>query len=196
MATLSQIGIPASGNGILAPKIKNRFQVRFVGIARALGGNGRDLTAQVTTFTRPQLDFEEIELNRYNSRAYVAGKHTWSETTLTVEDDITGRAAYVVQGQLETQQRLIGADSTNGQWLNATPTASGYKFATKVEQLDGNEFPVETWIIEGCWIKSVDWGDLDYQASEANTIQLTIRYDHARQELTGQGYGTAIGGTL
>jgi len=35
---------------------------------------------------------------------------------------------------------------------------------------------------------------MDYSASEAAQINLTIRFDHAFQELGGQGYGTAIGG--
>jgi len=196
MATLSQIGIPGAGNGILAPKLKNRWQVRFSHIARAANISGKDLTAQAVNITRPQLEFEEVQLDRYNSRAYVAGKHTWSPMTLTIEDDITGQAAYVIQAQLETQQRLIGADSSNGNWLNAEPTASGYKFATKLELLDGNEATVESWILEGCFIQSVDYNDLDYSTSDAAQITLTIRFDHARQELMGQGYGTAIGGTV
>src|SRR5574343_117352 len=131
MATLSQMGIPGSGNGILAPKLKNRWQVRFIGIAKAANGNGKDLTAQAVTVSRPSLSFEEVKLDRYNSTAYVAGKHSWEPLNLTVEDDITGLAATVVQQQLEGQQRLIGADSANGAWLNAEPTASGYKFAMK-----------------------------------------------------------------
>ena len=35
--------------------------------------------------------------------------------------------------------------------------------------------------MEGCWLQNVDWGDLDYSSSEAVSITLTIRYDHARQ---------------
>lgn len=194
MATLSQIGIPGAGNGILAPKLKNRWQVRFISIAKGANGNGKDLTAQAVTISRPNLSFEEVKLDRYNSTAYVAGKHSWEPVSLTVEDDITGLASTVVQQQLETQQRLIGADSSNGQWLNAEPTASGYKFAMKLEMLDGNEAVVETWKLEGCFIQACDWGEMDYSASEAVQINLTIRFDHAFQELGGQGYGTAIGG--
>ena len=163
-------------------------------IAKGANGPGKDLTAQAVTISRPNLSFEEVKLDRYNSTAYVAGKHSWEPVSLTVEDDITGLASTVVQQQLETQQRLIGADSSNGQWLNAEPTASGYKFAMKLEMLDGNEAVVETWKLEGCFIQACDWGEMDYSASEAAQINLTIRFDHAFQELGGQGYGTAIGG--
>lgn len=196
MATLSQMGIPGAGFGILHPKQKHRWQVTFVGLARLVpGANAREITRQATTITRPNLSFEEVPIHRYNSVAYVAGKHTWEPISLTIEDDITGLASLAVQGQLETQQRLIGADLP-GEWLNAAATGSDYKFGTILEALDGNEGVVERWKIEGCFIQSADYGDLDYSASDAATITLQIRYDHARQELTGQGYGTALNGNL
>ena len=196
MATLSQMGIPGAGFGILHPKQASRWQVTFVGLAKLVpGATSRDLTRQATAIARPSLKFAEIPIHRYNSTAYVAGKHEWDPINLTVEDDITGLASYAVQGQLETQQRLIGAD-LSGSWLNAAATGSDYKFGTIIEQLDGNEGVVETWRLEGCYIASANYGDLKYDGNEAMTIQLSIRFDHARQVLTGQGYGTALAGNL
>jgi len=192
MATLSQTGIAGVGNGILMPKLKNRWRVTFAGI----GGNAadsKDLSMQATNITRPNLTFEEVPIHRYNSTAYVAGKHTWEPLTLTVEDDVTGKASQVIQNQLELQQKLIGAD---GPWLATAATASAYKFGTILELLDGDERVLEKWKVEGCFLMTVDYGELDYSASEAMTIALTIRFDHARQELSGQGLETAIGGTL
>lgn len=196
MATLSQMGIPGAGFGILHPKQKHRWQVTFVGLARLLPtASSRELTRQATTITRPNLSFEEVPIHRYNSVAYVAGKHSWDPVSLTLEDDITGLASAAVQGQLETQQRLIGGDLP-GDWLNAGATGSDYKFGTILQQLDGNEGVVEEWRLEGCFILSADYGDLDYSASDAATINLSIRYDHARQILLGDGYGTALNGNL
>jgi hypothetical protein len=196
MATLSQMGVPQAGFGILHPKQKYRWQVTFQGLARLVPGvSGRDLTRQATNVQRPTLDFADIPIHRYNSTAYVAGKYTWSEMTLTVEDDMTGLASAAVQGQLETQQRLIGGDLP-GQWLNSAATGSDYKFGLTLEQLDGNEGVVEKWLIEGCFIKNANYGDLSYESSDAATIELSLRFDHARQVLTGQGYGTALSGNL
>lgn len=196
MATLSQMGIPGAGFGILHPKQRHRWQVTFVQLARLVpSASSREITRQATTVTRPNLSFENVPIHRYNSVAYIAGKHTWEPISLTLEDDITGLASYAVQGQLETQQRLIGADLP-GEWLNTAATGSDYKFGTILEMLDGNEGVVERWKIEGCYILSADYGDMDYSASEAATITLQIQYDHARQELTGQGYGTALNGNL
>lgn len=198
MATLSQMGVPGAGFGILHPKQRNRWQVTFVGLGRLVGGAEnltREITRQAINFTRPTLNFEEVPIHRYNSVAYVAGKHSWSTTNLTVEDDISGLASSAIQAQLETQQRLIGADLP-GQWLNASATASDYKFGTILQMLDGNEGVTETWRLEGCFLMSCNWGELDYSDGTAVQIQMEMRFDHARQELTGQGYGTAIAGNL
>ena len=196
MATLSQMGVPQAGFGILHPKQKYRWQVTFQNLARLVPGvSARDLTRQATQINRPTLSFEEVKISRYNSTAYVAGKYEWNEITFTIEDDITGLASAAIQGQLETQQRLVGGDLP-GQWLNSASTGSDYKFGLTLEQLDGNEGVVEKWFLEGCFIKSANYGELAYDSSEAVTIELTIRYDHARQVLTGQGYGTALAGNL
>jgi hypothetical protein len=159
------------------------------------GTNTRNLTMQVTTITLPNLTFEEVVLHRYNSVAYIAGKHTWEPISVTVEDDITGLASQVIRSQLETQQRLIGTD-LDGRWLNKAATGSDYKFGAKIDQLDGDEGVVSTWILEGVQIMNADYGDRDYSASEASTITMSLRYDHARQIDSGAGYGTALGGNV
>lgn len=193
MATLSQVGIPGVGFGILMPKLKNRWRVTFQGIGANAGGNSSDLSMQAITVTRPNLSFEQIKLDRYNSTAYVAGKHEWEPCNLVVQDDITGLATAIIQAQLEAQQLLIGAD---GPWLATAATASAYKFGIKLDLLDGNELIVEQWLLEGCWLANSDFGELDYSASEAVTISLQVRFDHARQIIVQAGLGTAIGGTL
>ena len=196
MATLSQVGIAGVGNGVLQPKHKNRWRALFTGLGGILGSNSgvpNDLALQVITATRPSLSYEEVQLDRYNSRIYVAGKHTFEPCSLTVEDDVTNRAANAIQTQLEKQQRLIGA---TGPWLNTEATAFSYKFGMMLEMLDGNEAIVESWKYEGCFIQTVDWGDLDYSTGEKMIISLTVRFDHARQVLNSAVTGSAIGGLV
>ena len=194
MATLSQMGVPAAGFGILQPKQKNRWQVTFTKLASLVPAvSSRDITRQAVEVDRPNISFSEIPIHRYNSVAYIAGKYEWEPIKITVEDDLTGLASSAIQGQLETQQRLIGADLT-GQWLASAATGSDYKFGTILQMLDGNEGVVEQWELSGCFIKSADYGQVTYENGEAVTISLSIRFDHALQTITGQGYGTALAG--
>lgn len=191
MATINDFGIPGVGSGILHPKHKDRWRVTFANMGG--GVDSQPVSMQAKSVTRPNLSFEEIELQRYNSRAWVAGKHTWAEMAIVLEDDVTSTASTVVQAQLQMQQWLIGAE---GQWLAAAGEGSLYKFVTYLDMLDGNDQVIEKWTVEGCWIKSADFGGVDYTANEAVTIDLSIRFDHARQLLGGytQGQGVATGG--
>lgn len=191
MATINDIGIPGVGSGILQPKQKNRWRITFANLGG--GEDSQPLSMQAITVTRPVLNFEEIQLDRYVSRAWIAGKYTFEPMTLTFEDDVTGTASKVLQAQLQKQQWLIGAE---GQWLAAAGEGSLYKFVTYLDLMDGNEQVIEKWTVEGCWLSNVDYSDLDYAAGDAVVISTTIRYDHARQNIGGydQGEGVALGG--
>lgn len=196
MATMAQSGIPQIGNGVLQPKHKNRWRALFSGLGGALAPTAtapNDLSAQVITATRPSVSWEEIQLDRYNTRAFVAGKYNFDPCTLTIEDDVTNRATRAIQTQLEAQQRLIGA---TGPWLNTEATAFGYKFGMILEMLDGNETVVESWKYEGCFIQAADYGDMDYSTGDKMTIALTVRYDLVRQDVTPSVTGSAIGGLI
>lgn len=196
MATLSNFGIAGGFSGHLHPSMKNKWRVTFLDMGRLVPGhNSRNLTMQATTVNLPQLEWEQVQINRYNSTSYVAGKHSWSTTSMTIEDDISGLAKKVVTAQLETQQRLVGVD-LDGRWLNTAATGSDYKFGMKIEQLDGDEGVTCTWIFEGVFIASVEFGDLDFSDSSAVTMNLTLRFDHVRTIITGEGYGTALGGNV
>lgn len=192
MATVAQMGIPGIGVGILQPKLKNRWRITFIGVG-APGSSSQPLSMQAVSASRPSLAFEEVTIHRYNSKAYVAGKHTWEPLEVTVEDDVTGTASKVLNDQISKQQFLIGAE---GPFLGAAPEGSLYKFACKLEMLDGQEQSIESWVCQGCFIRDIKYGDLDYQGNEAVTIALTIRFDHAFQEIGGYnaGQGIALGG--
>lgn len=195
MATLSNFGIPGSP-GILHPRLSNKFRVTFLNIGTLVSGfNSRDLQRQVTTTTLPNMSWEEVAIHRYNSTAYVNGKHSWEPISLTFEDDMEGLGSRVIEAQMETQQRLIGSD-LDGRWLNSAATGSDYKFAMLIEQMDGDEAVLMTWVMEGCGLQSVDFGSRDYAASEAATITCSIRYDHAYKINSAAGYGTALGGAF
>jgi len=192
MANINDFGIPGVGTGILHPKLKYLWRVTFANLGG--GADSQPLSMQAVNVTRPSLSFEEVELHRYNSRSFIAGKHLFEPATVTVEDDVTGTATRVIQEQVTKQQWLIGAQ---GPWLGKGEEGSLYKFVTYLDMLDGKEQVIEKWVMEGCFLQAVDYTDLDYSDTSAVQITLTIRYDHARQEETNgysAGEGVATGG--
>lgn len=192
MSTINDIGIPGVGTGILQPKINNRWRITFANMGG--GEDSQPVSMQAIKVTRPKLSFEEIELRRYNSVSWVGGRHTWEPMNITLQDDVTGTAGSVIRAHSQKQQWIIGAE---GQWLAAAGEGSLYKFASYIDLLDGNDQVIEKWIVEGCWIKEITWGDLDYTSgTEALTIELVVRFDNAEQIIGGysQGLGVATGG--
>lgn len=192
IATIRDFGIPGVGNGILQPKLKNRWRVIFAGLGNT---NGLDISMQAVSAKRPQIAFSEVNLFRYNSRAWIAGKHEWQPTEIVVEDDVTSRATQQIQQQITLQQLLVGAGP--GPFLAAAPEGSLYKFASIIDMLDGNQTVLESWTLEGCWFVDIAYGDLTYRdATDAVSITLKVRFDHAYQTIQNYttGQGSALGG--
>lgn len=187
MAVITDIGVLASG--ILQPKQKNRWQVTFVGLA----GDAQSLTVQAITCERPKLEFEEVPLNRYNSRAYIAGKYTFQPITVVFEDDVGGTVSTSIQGQMERQENIIAVNPSP--LLPASAAGQLYKFGVTIKQLDGNQGVLEEWALEGAWFQNVDWGDLDYSSSDAMKITAKVRFDHARQSISGTEFNANNGPT-
>jgi hypothetical protein len=185
MAVLSDVGNDTGNLGIYQPKLKNRWRLTFVGLG-ASSADGDFLTVQAITAERPKMNFEKITLDRYNSRVYIAGKHSFDPMNMVFEDDTGGLVAAALKNQLEKQQNIIGQFPSA--LLPASAAGELYKFATRIDILDGQDTVFESWSIEGCWIENIDYTDLDYAASEAIKINLTVSYDHARQKLTGIVY--------
>ena len=193
-ASLNKMTVPlasdqsATSQGLLMPKLKYRFRVMFenLGISKPT----TELTKQVISFTRPNLSFEEIAVPVYNSTVKLAGKPTWADATCEIRDDASGKVASLIGEQLQKQM----------DFLEMASAASGidYKFLTKVEVLDGGNGAVqpvvlETWELYGCYLKSADYGALNYGESAPVTINLTIAYDNASQVPSATGQATGVG---
>ena len=172
--TLSKFGVPMGGGdgrgGILQPKQKHKFRVRFISFGPIAGG--LEMTQQIITVMKPKFDHEPIQLDSYNSRAWVAGKHTWQETTITLRDDITNSISKLVGFQIQKQLNHF----------EQTSPAAGinYKFTMFIEQMDGgNDAVLDLWVLEGCFLNNVDYSDNNYAEGTVVEISMTVRYDNA-----------------
>lgn len=177
--------------GLLMPKLKYRFRVVFENFG--VSTPRTELTKQVIDFTRPSVTFDEIPIEIYNSRLYLAGKHTWEQVTVNLRDDASGQVARLVGEQLQRQLDFVEQASA----------ASGidYKFLTRCEILDGGNGAVqpvvlETWELYGCYVTNVNYNDLNYGSSEPVTMTMSIRFDNAVQTPLGTGVGAQVARTV
>jgi hypothetical protein len=184
----------AGGNqGLLMPKLQYRFRVNFLNFGVDVDG-GLNLTKQVMDLNRPQVQFDDITLNVYNSRIYLPGKHTWQPLNMNIRDDASGTVARAIGQQMQKQFDFVEqASAAAGQ---------DFKFQTNIQILDGGNgtaTPVvlENWELYGCYLQQANYQTLNYATSEAVSIALTIKFDNAIQSqndtLGTAGIGQRIG---
>jgi len=182
VASLSKLTVPlpagqsASNQGLLMPKLKYRFRVTLQNFG--VTSPTTEITKQVMNVTRPEVSFEQITLDVYNSKIKLAGKHSWSDLTLTVRDDVSGAVSKLVGEQVQKQFDFFEQSSA----------ASGidYKFTTVIEILDGGNGAFEPNVLEafeceGCYVNKVTYQGGDYTSNDPLDIALTISFDNAIQ---------------
>jgi hypothetical protein len=194
ISTLSKLSVPVPGagsQGLLMPKLAYRFRLTLENFG--VSTPTTELTKQVMDVTRPNVQFETITLDVYNSKVYMAGKHTWQTMTINLRDDVTGQVQKLVGEQLQKQFDFFEQSSA----------AAGidYKYTTRIEILDGGnganaENVLETWECYGCFVTDANYNTLDYKTSDAVTVTLTVQFDNAVQSPQGTGVGTSVGRTL
>ena len=194
ISTLSKFTVPlassdsASNQGLLMPKLQYRFRLTLenVGVSTPT----TELTKQVVDVTRPTVGFEQMTLDVYNSKVYLAGKHSWEPITINLREDVNNNVQKLVGEQLQKQFDFYEQSSA----------ASGqdYKFVTRIEILDGGNganTPVvlETFELYGCYVENANYNQLSYSANDPVTVTLAVRYDNAIQSPQGTGIGTNVG---
>ena len=133
---------------------------------------------------------EEVVVDSYNSKMYLAGKHTWEPVTVVFRDDMNSNVIKQLGYQLNKQ--VDHADQSSAK------SGISYKFKTKIETLDGGngESTIETfdmWELQGCFISNVQYGDLNYADSNMVQVTLMIRFDHAEHKLGGETGENVLG---
>ncbi len=186
---LSDIGDPASGQGLIMPKLKYRFRILFIGFGVSTATT--ELTKQVVDFKRPSVSFDDQVIDIYNSKVHYAGKPVWAETTITLRDDMQGQIQALVGQQMQKQFDFLNQASAS--------SASDYKFQLVGQMLDGGNgvsepTVLETWNLLGCYVKSADWDMVDYKSSDPLTVKLTVTFDNALQ--LPSGIGSVVNRTL
>jgi hypothetical protein len=188
VASLTNFTVPlasdqsASNQTLLMPKLKHRFRVSFINFG--VSSPTTELTKQVIDFTRPEVNFNPITLDVYNSKMYLQGKPEWSPFSVNLRDDASGSVTKLVGEQVQKQF----------DFLEQASAISGidYKFQTLFEVLDGGNGSftpnvLETFHYYGCFIATVNYNNFEYSSNDPATITLSIKFDNLAQGPNGIG---------
>ena len=142
------------------PKTKNRYVMTIAGIPAYV----------IKTANRPQITFEEVELNHMNVKRYIKGKGAWQTLQFTTYDPIVPSAAQSVMEWIRlSHESVTGRDGYS----------DFYKKDVTINVLGPVGDVVEEWTLKGAWIQDATFGDLDFSSGDPVEITCTLRYDYA-----------------
>jgi hypothetical protein len=143
------------------PKRNNRFILRF---PSTLGIN----EWFVETAARPHITINSVEIPFLNTSTYVAGRFNWGEINVTFRDPIGPSASQALMEWVR-----LCAESVTGRM----GYAAGYKKNVDLEMLDPTGVVIEKWIMEGTWMKDVNFNSLGYSDDKIATVTAQLRMD-------------------
>ena len=181
------------GSPSVEPKRAYRFIVEIPGLDNA--------SWYASKVGKPGFSISESEHTFLNHKFYYPGRVEWEEISLTLVDPITPDAT-------DQLMRMLGITTKRGSAGNYDGTAEmGSRYPDTYEEAAGTTITkeaatstlgqinikqisggsagdptttiVEEWVLKRAWVKSVDFGELDYTSDDLINIELTIRYDWA-----------------
>ena len=142
------------------PKVQHRFVLQIAGIPAYV----------IKASARPQIEFEEVELNHLNTKRWIKGKGAWAELALTLYDPVVPSAAQAVMEWVR-----LGHESVTGR----DGYSDFYKKDVTINMLGPVGDKIEEWTLKGCYVQTAAFGTIDFSVTDPVEITLTLRYDYA-----------------
>ena len=141
------------------PKVQNRFILQVDGIPSFI----------MKKVSRPQIECGEVVLDHINIIRKVKGKCKWGDIRMTLYDPIVPSGAQAVMEWVRTQHESVtGRDGY----------ADFYKKDFDIFVLGPVGDKIENWKVKGAYIKTAQFGDLDWSTETQVEIQLTLAVDY------------------
>lgn len=145
------------------PLRKNRFLIRFPS----------DLGMQewwLASAARPTITQSDVEIPFLNTSTYVVGRFVWETIDVVLRDPIGPSATQAVMEWV----RLSSESVTGRQGY-----AAGYKKDVYINMLDPTGVVVQSWLLQGTFPTTVNFGDLSMDDDAVADITMTLRFDRA-----------------
>ena len=118
---------------------------------------------------RPSVSTEPVELPFINATRYLAGRTVFETIDITMYDPIAPSGAQQVMEWMRTVYESVSGRAGY---------ADFYKRDIQLKMLDPIGTVIELWDIKGAFIKSANFGGLDYSGDDIMMIDLTLAFDN------------------
>ena len=171
------------------PKRNFRFQVTITGF-NGKGGNDQSVVWWAKKVTKPNFTIAEGKHVYLGHTFYYPGKVEWQEISMTLVDPVTPNGGAILMDLVQKAGYILPT-ATNDSPL----TLSKGKFGEEssgfgsfvIDQINSEGESIEKWTLHGPFIKSLKFGDLDYENEDLSNIEMGIRYDWAECDTGDSG---------
>lgn len=205
----STFGWHAGEQALVAPHMeymrKNRWVMDFAGLPVGLSSNAAmSLRLNCSKASRPKISFEETEVKRINGSIYLAGKPKFEALEITFYDSLkfTKDTTVGMDNTVPTasdvieQWRELIYQPNKGDAFGSVGNYKGFAYLhmlapvvmqptaedANVNLVDFNttdDAIAQSWLYQGLFPQNIQYGDVDYGASDVQEITVTFRYDRA-----------------
>lgn len=142
------------------PKVQNRFIMYMNGVPSYI----------IKKINRPSIEFGDVDIHHINLMRKLKGKANWGDFTMTLYDPIVPSGAQAVMEWIRiSHESITGRDGY----------ADFYKKDLQFEVLGPVGDIVEEWVLKGAYVKSAQFGDMDWATDQQIEITVTLRIDYA-----------------
>lgn len=181
---------------------KNRWVMDFAGLPVGLSANAAmSLRLNCSKASRPKISFEETEVKRLNGSIYLAGKPKFETLEITFYDSLRFPADGKLDNSVPTasdvmeQWRELIYQPNKGDAFGSVGNYKGFAYLHMLapvlmqptaEDTDvdftavaADDAIAQSWLYQGLFPQNIQYGDVDYGASDVQEITVTFRYDRA-----------------
>ena len=151
--------------------------------------------------TKPTYTVSEVKHSYINHSFYYPGRVEYNEVEFTLVDPVNPDAANNILKMIDMSgYKLPDTEAHAAQTITKASAVAAFGGLT-LEQISGESedgegvTSIETWELKNCWIKEVNFGDLDYESDDIVEITVKVRYDWAElggptESTPGKGWRT------
>jgi hypothetical protein len=125
--------------------------------------------------SRPSLSFKEVELEHVSETIYMPTKAQWQPIKVKAYDVASNLQNNLV---FDWVVRYYNSQKASYKFItdNFTPN---FKKNAAISLYDGVGCCIESWTLENCYPKNIEWGELSMDNNSFVTIDMELRYDRA-----------------
>jgi hypothetical protein len=144
--------------------------------------NGGDIVWFAKKVAKPSYTITESKHSYLNHNFYFPGRVEWDTISMTLVDPVSpGAVAQTNALVVASGYQVPGSPADLASMSKGKSTAAvGYLV---IEQIDSDGNVTEAWTLKNPFIKSVKFGELDYESDDLSMIELELRYDWAVCEI-------------